>query len=481
MAMFGDLDNFYDDDETVDLLKRYSIMLAQHNLEFFDLYEYECIIDYFTEQYNYKDAISAVCLAIRQHPNASSMQLRYVQLLIETSKPGKALGIIRRIGDTESANYELYLAKGIALNMTGKHLEARSSFEKALKLCGDSKDEVAYDIAQSFMQIGMHSVAVKYLFLAYHFNHNNILVLFDLALNYEKLGCPEKSILYYSRYLDLDPFAEHVWNNLGLMYTDMDCYEKAGEAFDYALAINPQFYPAYFDKADMLVLSNNIRGAIAVYVELLEEDSSNTRAMCDMGTCYEQIGDYQRALAIYNQALEISQECSDAWFGLGMIYFRQKKYNISIDNLKKAVGIQPANADYWFMLGKVYSSARKLNWAIYAYSRASELNPFDYEACMECAQVLFRKKRIGEAVNMLIQLYQYNCDNAIINYRLAAYYAYQHNLVEAQRYFKKGLSLNFQEHIQMFRCFPKTKSFPVFKLIIEKHLHQRESLKKLSK
>ena len=36
--------------------------------------------------------------------------------------------------------------------------------------------------------------------------------------------------------------------------------------------------------------------------------------------------------------------------------------------------------------------------AINAYSRAAELNPLDFEAWMACAQVLFRKKRVGEAI-----------------------------------------------------------------------------------
>jgi tetratricopeptide (TPR) repeat protein len=479
--MFGDWDNYYDEDDTLDVLKRYKHMLVQHNSSFFDLYEYECIIDYFTEQFNFKDAINAVCYALRQHPDASSMKLKYVQLLIETGKPGKALSIIRSIGDTEASNYELYIAKGIALNLTGKKLEAQLEFEQALRLCDDNKDEVAYNIAQSFVQTGMLSIAIKYLLLAYRHNENNLLVLYDLASNFEKLDYIEKSIIYYNKYLDLDPFAEHVWNNLGLQYISIKNFEKAKEAFDLALAINPQFYPAFFNKADMLILCNNLRGAIEVYSELLAEDSSNTKALCDMGNCYEEIGDYHEALRTYHLTLEISEDCSDAWFGVGMVYFRYKKYNLSIDSFKKAASIQPANSDYWFMLGEAYTGIRKLNKAFNAYNRASELNPLDYEAWMACAQILFRKKRITEAIYMLTRFYHYNNDNSIINYRLAAYYAYQNDLSESLRYFKKGLSLNFPEHVEMFKHYPKTKLVPVFQIMIENHLHRNESLKESSK
>jgi tetratricopeptide (TPR) repeat protein len=478
--MFDDWEDFYEDFETLDLLKRYHGMLDGSEKVFFDIYEYECIIDYYSDRYNFKDAITAVCNAIRQHPDASSVKLKYVQLLIETCRPGKALSVLRSIGDAESDNCELFLAKGIALNMTGKYREARSSFNKALKICDEFKDEVAYSIAQSYMQNSMFSVAEKYLLLAYHHNNDNILVLYDLGLNYEKLDNPGAGIPYYEKYLDLDPFAEHVWNNLGLIYTQLGEFDKARDSFDFALAINPQFLPGYFCKADMLILNNQVEEAIDVYKELLIVDPFNTRAFCEMGKCYTKLDDFNEALRIYRDTLALSDDCSEAWYGTGFIYFRQGRNNLSITTLKKAIDIDPENPEYWFMLGEVYYRTRKLNKAISAYSMVSRLNPLDADAKMACAQILFRKKRIAEAISMLLYLFQIDPGNAEINYRLAAYYAYNNEMIEAQRYLKKGLMLNFREHTEMFRHFPKTKTLSVFQLIIENHLRQHESLIKSS-
>jgi len=479
--MFGDLDNFYDDDETLELLRRYKDMLLQKTTDFFDLYEFENLISYFTEQYNFRDALKVISIAILQHPNATSMKLRYAQLLIETSKPGKALRIIKSLGEAESDNFELYLAKGIALNMTGKYPEAQTAFNKALKLSEEFKDEVAYSIAQSYMQYNMYSVAVKYLLLAYHYNKYNILVLYDLGLSFDKLQNVEKSLLYYDKYLEIDPFAEHVWNNLGVIHSKTGNYEKACEAFDYSVSINPQFLPAYFCKADMYVMSDKIREAIDVYTDLLVEDSSNTRALCDLANCYVRTGDYYEALRLFKVSIDISCDCADAFYGTGIVYFRQKKYNLSISTIKKAISIEPQIAEYWLMLGEVYCRTRKLNKAIDAFSRASDLNPDDPEAKFAYAQVLFRKRRIHEAIYILMRIYEREPDNAQVNYRLAAYYAYQQNLFEAQRFFKRALFLNFNEHVEMFRHFPKTKTLPAFRLIIESQGLKPDSLIKASK
>lgn len=469
--MFSDWDNYDDDFETLELLKRYQEMIIRNSHCFFDLCEYECIIDYFRDQYNYREAVDAVCRAIKQHPEASSMRLRYSQLLLETGKPGKALSVLKSIEIVENHNFEMHLAKGLALNVTGKCDEAESSFQSALMMCVEDKDEVAYEIAQSYLQFEMNELALKYLQIATRNNPSNILALYDLASTYLKIDRPQRSIFYYQKYLDLDPFAEHVWDNLGLVFESVGNKEKAEESFDFALAVNPQYIPAYFNKAEMLLRNNELCRAVTVYEELLAQDNSNTKAMCEMGYCFHQMGLYPEALDFYRQALVVTTECSEAWLGLGSVYLSIGKHILSINMIKKAVLLQPENADYWFMLGKAYSSARKLNKAILAFTKASELNPYDYDTWIMCAQLLFKKRRITEAISMLQQLLECNNDDPVIHYRLAAYCAYQGDLSAAQMYLKQGLRLNYQEHTEMFRLFPKTRTLQLFRQIIDNN-HQ---------
>jgi tetratricopeptide (TPR) repeat protein len=390
-------------------------------------------------------------------------------------KPGKALQSSERSG-RRSRKFRA-LAKGIVPNLTGKFNEAQSE-QKALQLCTENRDDVAYSIAQSFIQINKPLQAVKYLQLACEFNPENLLVLYDLALNYEKIDCPEKSIQYYQKYIDLDPFAEHVWNNLGLLYSSLDDFVNACEAFDFAIAINQNYYTAYFNKADLYFYKNDLPGAILVYRELLSQDATNTRALCDLGNCYEENGNFEEALRTFKHAILLASDCADAWFGKGMVYFRQKRYRLSISCFK-TVSLQTDNSDYWFMLGEAFARSRRLDQAIDAYSTASSLNPLDYEAWMACAQALFRKKKVGEAISMLAQLYQFNHTNPTINYRLAAYHAYQQDYMNATKYFERGLKLNYHEHQEMFKLFPKTKAVPVFWNIIKNHFQSNPSLEKI--
>jgi tetratricopeptide (TPR) repeat protein len=476
--MFADWDHMHEEDDSLEVVKRYQDMLERQDTTFFDLYEYEFIIDHYIDQLRFKEAYIAVGHAMVQHPYSSSLKIRYIQLLIESGKPAKALGIIRTLGSSEASNYELYLAKGVALNITGKHEEAVADFEQAINLCSGNLEELIYNIAQSYIQIGNYPYAARYLQRAFSMNTDNVLVLYDLALTYEKLGYPAKSIDYYKKYLDLDPFAEHVWNNLGLLYSSVEDIDNALIAFDYAVVINPQYYSAYYNKADLYIFNNRMQDAIDVYKDLLQHDGSNTKALSDLGNCFEESGMFAEALKTYDQALAISSDCSEAHFGKGMVYFRQGRYRQSVAAFRKAVAQQSDNSDFWFMLGEALMGMKRLDQAISAYSKAAELNPFDFEAWLACAQILFRKKRVGEAIDMLIRLYQHNHENPTINYRLAAYHAYQLDMVNACRYFEKGLRLNFQEHMEMFRSYPKTKALQAFRKLLEDHRLKGNIVKK---
>jgi tetratricopeptide (TPR) repeat protein len=471
--MFDDFDDFFNEEDTLDLLDRYREILLKKS-GFLDVGEFELVIEHFADRFNFKEAIEAVQLGLNQHPSSAPLKLKYIQLLIETGKPARALGLLKTIHRADISGHEYYLARGAALNLTGKYREAKAAFEKALRHSDGPLDEVAYSIAHSFLQMEMPSSAIRYLMIALHHQKDNLLVLYDLAVCYERIDAPEKSIACYKRYLDLDPFAEFVWNNLGQLYADMGKISAALEAFDYALAVSPQYYSAYFSKADLYLMNDDPDKAIGVFDELLLWDPSNIRALCALGDCHREIRNYGDAMKAYKKAIDFADDCPEAWYGKGMVYYLQNRFRLAVSPFKKAVILQPENPDFWYMYGEASSAAGKLDQAFIAYTKASELNPHDIDAWLSCAQVMFIKKRITEAIHLLTRFYRYHENNASLNYRLAAYHAYLDNKQEALQYFEKGLSLNFQEHRGLFKSFPKTKNYPGFKRLIDKLLTPRK-------
>ncbi len=467
--MEPDQDNFFEEEEYSEIINRYKDMLRKNRSCFFDIYEFENIIDYYILNNDYKSALKSARTGLNQHPYSISLKLRYAQILIEDRKSKAAIEILNEIEKTDSHNFEFHLTKGKALNSLKRTDEAAEAFDKAMRLSQEDKDEVLYEIALSYIEIERIKTAVRYLSLAYEINDSNLLVIYDLAICYERLNDPERSIFYLEKYLDIDPYSENIWYNLGLLYSSVNDNEKALQAYDYAIAISPEFISAYTGKAEAHINNSNYYDAIQVYRELLEIDGNNAQLLCKTGDCYVKLGNFKTALENYNKALKIENDNSDAWYKIGIVYFRMMKYHRSTVNLKKAIKLKPDISEYWLMLGKVYAKKRFVNRAACAYNQAVKLDPDNYEAWLDFADMYYNKNRMVNAIRILEESYRHNYDVSIINYYLAAYLIYNDQPDLSYKYFEKGLLLNYKEHSEVLDNFPKTGENDRIKRLILKY------------
>ncbi len=461
--------NGFDEEEFSYTIDRYREMLKRNKPGFFDVFEFENIIEYFLDHKNFDSAKSAAQLGLQQHPSATSIQLKYANILIENGKPSEGLSIIRRIEMLENSNFELFLFKGLAYNMLDRQDLATPAFEKAIQLASDNRNEVVYTIAQSYLQLNNLSKAIKYLKLAYELEPDNILYLYELALCYERGGEFHKSISCCLKYIDNDPFSENIWFNLGMLYSSVNSNKKALEAYDFAIAINPKYISAYFNKASIFINTEEYHKAVDVYKEMIKLEEDNAYVYLYLAECYEKLNDYKKAVRYYKIALRYDNQLSDAWFGIGLVHYNQRKYIDSEYFLKKALKIDPENPEYWFLIGEVYDQLDLLDKASGAFKRTVELDPNDYEAWMAYAKLKFDNSDVNSAIGILNRAYKFNQDVSSLNYRLAAYYLTANRGSEARRYFERALSLNFPEHQEVIASFPKIKKSRSFNKLIHKY------------
>ena len=104
-----------------------------------------------------------------------------------------------------------------------------------------------------------------------------------------KLRILKTVLTYYLKYLEEEPFSDSAWYNLGIIYNKLESYEKAMEAYDYALAINSQNTFAIFNKGNILSNLERYTDAIPVYHEYLENEPDSFEAMTYLAECYEKM------------------------------------------------------------------------------------------------------------------------------------------------------------------------------------------------
>jgi len=452
-------DQYYSLEEDNDAVLRFEEMLKDKKRCFFDVHEFEEIIDFYIDNCKYGDALYAVTIASSQHPGSSSLQLKKARALMNSGKLFDALNILRLLENIEKTNYEIFMLKGSVLLQCKDHKGAILQFEKVIELCkkdgGEDIAEVFMDIASCFIQSGDVKTAVSFLEKAYKEDPVNKMILFELAGCYDYLKFYDKSIALYNAYLEDHPFSKIIWNILGTAYRFIKMYDKALEAFDYAIAINEKYYPAYFNKAGIYSDQGNIIEALDVYDELLRIDPENLHALYYSGECYEKLEDIDNAEVYYKKVIEIDDRFADGWFGLGVVNLYKGKFFESLYALRKAVKIDGNNPEYWFFLGKTNASLDFMEDAVRAYKKAVALDPYDDEFWICYSDLFYRYDRIDDAIDILKEGYDFNTDNADISFRLAAYLLKSRNPDQALIYLKKGLLTNHKKLEVLFDIYPE--------------------------
>jgi tetratricopeptide (TPR) repeat protein len=113
--------------------------------------------------------------------------------------------------------------------------------------------------------------------------------------------------------------------------------------------------------------------AIAVFSELLAQDSNYTLANLNCGNAYEMIGDLKSAIQCFSRAIAADSSFTAALYNLGVIYGTIKDYPKCRHCLLKAVRTNPNDAESFFWLGKCCHYDNNIEEAIQWYKKSIAL------------------------------------------------------------------------------------------------------------
>jgi tetratricopeptide (TPR) repeat protein len=462
-----------DSSHTESVIGKYNSMLENNACYFFDVFEFESIIEHFIALGNLDRAFTAYNFAIRQHPNSSSLKIKSAKILFHQKQYDSCLNIINTMGSIEPDNGELFVLKGNIYALKGRLAKAKESYEQAIKMSFENKPEVLYSIAVSLENMGKYEAAAHYfseLVIAEPDNINNLL---DLADCLEETGRLYDCIELYKKIINISPYSEIAWHNLGIIYTKLQQWDEAAECFDYSVIIKPEYKAAYLNKADALIHLENYQEAIDTLVEYLDYEHENANVYCIIGECHEKLNRPNLALDYYSRAISLDKSISEAWYGCGFNYKILNDYNTSISHLLKAVSIEKENPDYWFTLAEVYRENGQSIKAIQAFNRVTELDPNDYEAWLEIASIYHEQYDLRNAIGILKKASEYNYDNSLVYYHLARYYYCTGNLKQYYQHFETGLMLDKRGNFysNFFDLCPEAQDDPKINKLIEQYLY----------
>ncbi|MFH0755735.1 MAG: tetratricopeptide repeat protein [Bacteroidota bacterium] len=409
----------FENEEFQVLLRKYEDMRSGVQSIFFDVEEFEQIIDYYLDDLQYDEAREAANLGKKQHPTSVEINYKFVHIYIEQGKPKKALALLDEIPSWEKNNPELYFLRGTAFCQLGRLKEAEAKFDRALEISADETFEALLNISIAFENVRHYELSIKYLIQAYKQQPDNLSVLYDLGYFYDRLHRFDESIKYYHLYLDLDSFSDNVWYNLGIVYHKLEQFENAVKAYDFSIAINPDYASAYFNKASVWVSAGKFEKAIEAYEDYLEIEPESTQAYCYIGDCYEQIDRLEDALAAFQKVIEMDNTDPEGWFGAGMIYSRKNMHQEAIAYILKAIEFDNNNLDYWMNLGYANEDSGLNEEAVKCYGFVTRTDADDLEGWTALTALLMKEGEFEQSLKFLREAYIHHPGEGKIRIKMA--------------------------------------------------------------
>jgi len=446
--------NFINDENLDEALSRFKRSLVSGRKKYFDVSEFEEIVEYLLDEGDINASEIAARQGIQIHPGAVPLQLKYAQVLLSKGKYENALNYLDLAEQLEAANPDVHLMKGSAWLILGDDHNAEKSFRRALKAGATEEDDILYHIGAAYIQAGEVEKAVSYFERALDKNPANEQALYDLGFFSDQLGDFDKSIEYYNRYLDSNPFNYSTWFNLGITYNKAGNYKKAIEAYEFSLALNDTFSQALFNIANAHANASNFNEAIGRYNEFLEIDPDNDDAWCYIGECYLNLEDYFQSEFFYQKAIKLNPENDTAWFGIGLIMWVEKKYGESIVFINKALKLDNDNSEYWLTLARVYNDYNKLEKATDALKTAARLEPENAEIWLTWVDVLLKFGETKNALRILKTGLKKNSD-VLLKYRLVSLLLENKEEEQALAVLDDAMNQEFVQVNYLFDIYPK--------------------------
>jgi len=204
----------------------------------------------------------------------------------------------------------------------------------------------------------------------------------EVAWLYSKSAEEFKELLKQSKSrAESTPQDASAWLDLGNAYEDAmmgrDGNEKAMEAFQRAVAINPNLVDAWL----RIAVLNGLRGQHAKVIEAyktaldINQDALGIPELNDLAGAYLMLNQDSKALMVYQMVLNIHPENYSAWKGLSLAYDGMKQPNKAIEGMQKVVNISPKDTLAWIYLGDLYIRTGNSQQVTEVYNKLKLLDP----------------------------------------------------------------------------------------------------------
>lgn len=386
-------------DEIEDLLRQYEDLQAGKKSSFLEEESFEILIEYFNEKNNFVKALEIAETALDYFPYSGDMFVKKADLLIAVHRYNEALGTLKQAEFYDHDNIDIYILKTdayLALDMPQK---AAVLLEEALLIFeGDDRLDLLFELADVYDDYEEFEKVFDCLQLILKQEPANEEALYKICFWTDFTGRNEESIKLHQEIIDEHPYSELAWFNLGSAYQGLKLYEKAIDAYQYAVVINDKFDYAYRNMGDAYIRLRKYKDAIEVLEKVIEITRPEDVIFEAIGHCYHKLGKFGIARFNYRKASHINSADSKLQYKIALTYINEQKWEKAVLHLENALRIHKNVPEYNLAMGQCVLQLKNYKDAVHYFSMVVRSRPKNVRGWKALITCLHQSKYYDEAI-----------------------------------------------------------------------------------
>lgn len=380
-----------DRDELKELLQQYDNLIAGRSNSFIEEDAFEKIIDYFDEKDEIAKALEAADYATGQYPYSSALLLKKADILIASKKYNDALYFLEQASFLDSSDINLYILRTDAYLALDQQEKAAAVLEAALDYFeGDEKLELLFELADVYDDYEDFDKVFDCLKMILEMESNNEEALYKICFWTDFTGRNEEGIRLHQKIIEDFPFNELAWFNLAAAYQGLKLYEKAIDAYQYAVAIDEKFDYAWRNMGDAYLRLRKYKEAIEVLQKVLELARPEDVIYEAIGHCYDKLHNYAQARFNYRKATHLNQDNTQLYYKIACTYMNEGVWDSAIKNLQTAMRVHKMQPEYNLAIGQCYMEQGKIEEAVQYFGNVVRTRPKNSNGWLELLKCLYQ-------------------------------------------------------------------------------------------
>ncbi|HEY6502901.1 MAG TPA: tetratricopeptide repeat protein [Chitinophagaceae bacterium] len=388
-----------DQDQIRELLKQYENLKQGRSHSFIEEEAFEKIINHFEESEDMVKALEAAEIAIEHFPFSSTLLIKKADVLLSNRQYSKALEILEQATLFDSSDINLYILKTDAYLALDQQEKAVTLLEEALSLFeGEEKLELLFELADVYDDYEEFDKVFDCLKMILEQDPNNEEALYKICFWTDFTGRNEEGIRLHLQIIDDFPYNELAWFNLAASYQGLKLYEKAIDAYQYAIAIEEKFDYAYRNMGDAYIRLRKYKEAIEALEKVTELSKPEDVIYEAIGHCYDKLKNHAQARFYYRKATHLNQEDSKLFYKIATTYYNEGQWESCMKQLDHALKIHRLQPEYNLLMGECKLKLELYKDAVQYFSNAVRIRPRNvsgWEALIRC---LYKAKLTDEAL-----------------------------------------------------------------------------------